>query len=75
MFENYPEEERLRKIKRATEIVRDYRAILNKNIHMKATQAYQLLKEKHGQNCPTVRTLKRWRKQIPETTSGVNQAT
>ena len=68
MFENYPEEERQRKIKRATELVQEYRAILNKNIHMKATQAYQLLKGKYGPDCPGIKTLLRWRKQIPKGT-------
>jgi hypothetical protein len=73
MFENYSPEERVRKIKRVTEIVQEYRTILNKNIHIKATQAYCLLREKYGQDCPSLRTLIRWRKEIPEVTSGSNQ--
>jgi len=65
MFENYSPEERARKIKRATEIVQEFRAILNRDIHMKVLQAYYLLRDKYGQDCPSLRTLMRWKKQIP----------
>ena len=75
MYENYSTEEKLRKIKHASEIVQEFRTILNNNIHMKVLQAYHLLREKYGQDCPSLRTLIRWRRQIPEVTSGINQVT
>jgi len=65
MFENYSPEERLRKINRVKIIVKEYRTILEKNCHLTCQQAFQKLNEKYGIDCPSKRTLLRWKKNLP----------